>query len=137
MSTWLTAIVKNTAREHMRGQRGRVFLSIEYTAGNDSEMVAMDFPDARPNPEESCGRREMEKLLHAELNKLNCGCRQVIERCMLQEQSQMEAADALQIRVATVKARVFRAKRMLNRALSQYDRPPWQDLHSAGAGSAN
>lgn len=136
MSTWLTAIVKNTAREHMRAQRGRVSLSIEYTAGNDNEVIAMDFPDARPNPEESCGRREMEELLHGEVNKLNRGCRQVIERCMLQEQSQMEAAEALQIRVATVKARVFRAKRMLNRALAQYE-PTWHDLQTAGAIHAN
>ena len=135
MSTWLTAIVKNTAREHLRGQRGRVFLSIEYTAGNDNEVVAMDFPDGQPNPEESCRRREMEELLHGEVSKLNNGCRQVIERCMLREQSQMEAAEALQIRVATVKARVFRAKRMLNRALAQYERP-WQNLETASAGPA-
>ncbi len=136
MSTWLTAIVKNTAREHLRGQRGRVFLSIEYTAGNDNEVVAMDFPDGRPNPEESCRRREMEELLHCEVSKLNRGCRQVIERCMLQEDSQTEVAAALQIRVATVKARVFRAKRILNRALAQYERP-WQDLQTASAVHAN
>jgi RNA polymerase sigma-70 factor, ECF subfamily len=136
MSTWLTAIVKNTAREHLRGQRGRVFLSIEYTAGNDNEVVAMDFPDGRPNPEESCRRREMEGLLHGEVSKLNRGCRQVIERCMLQEDSQTEVAAALHIRVATVKARVFRAKRMLNRALAQYERP-WQNLQTASAVHAN
>jgi len=130
MSTWLTAIVKNTAREHLRGQRGRVFLSIEYTTGNDNEVVAMDFPDPGHNPEESCERREMDELLHSEVSKLNRGCRQVIERCVLQEQSQLEAAEALQIRVATVKARVFRAKRMLNRALSQHERS-WQSVGAA------
>jgi len=136
MSTWLTAIVKNTAREHLRGQRGRVFLSIEYTTGSDNEVVAMDFPDPRHNPEESCERREMDDLLHSEVSKLNRGCRQVIERCVLQEQSQLEAAEALHIRVATVKARVFRAKRMLNRALAQYD-AGWRELRAASAAQNN
>ncbi len=136
MSTWLTAIVKNTAREHLRGQRGRIFLSIEYTAGSENEVVSMDFPDSRHNPEESCERREMEALLRGEVEKLNRGCRQVIERCILQEQPQMEVAEALQIKVATVKARVFRAKRILNRALSQYE-SQWRPLAATSAGHAN
>jgi len=136
MSTWLTAIVKNTAREHLRGQRGRVFLSIEYTTGADNEVVAMDFPDPRHNPEESCEQREMDALLHGEVKKLNRGCRQVIERCILQEQSQSEVAEALQIRVATVKARVFRAKRMLSRSLSQSE-GNWRDMRAALAAQNN
>jgi len=136
MSTWLTAIVKNTAREHLRGQRGRIFLSIEYTSGSDKEGFAMDFPDSRHNPEESCERREMETLLRGEVEKLNRGCRQVIERCILQEQPQVEVAEALQIKVATVKARVFRAKRMLNRALSQYENM-WRPLTAASVERPN
>lgn len=132
MSTWLTAIVRNTALEHLRGQRGRIFLSIEYVPGGDNEVVAMDFPDPRHNPEESCEQREMEDLLRGEVSKLNRGCRQVIERCILQEQPQLEVAHALKIKVATVKARVFRAKRMLTRALSQYD-GNWREERAASA----
>lgn len=132
MSTWLTAIVKNTAREHLRGKGGRIFLSIEYTAGTDNETVAMDFPDTRRNPEESCEQREIETLLRGEVAKLNRGCRQVIERCMLQEEPQLEVAKALQVKVATVKARVFRAKRILNRALSRYE-TGWSSMRTANS----
>ena len=135
MSTWLTAIVRNTALEHLRGQRGRVFLSIEYASGSDNEVVAMELADTRLNPEDACERREMEVLLRKEVDKLNRACRQVIERCILQEQPQSEVAGALRIRVATVKARVFRAKRMLNRALSQYE-GGWREMR-ANAGHAN
>jgi RNA polymerase sigma-70 factor (ECF subfamily) len=133
MSTWLTAIVRNTALEHRRGQRGRIFLSIEYTAGADNEVVAMDFPDARHNPEESWECREMEGLLRAEVEKLNRGCRQVIERCIFQEQPQIEVAEALQVKVATVKARVFRAKRVLSRALARYE-SSWRPVGAVTAG---
>jgi RNA polymerase sigma-70 factor (ECF subfamily) len=136
MSTWLTAIVRNTALEHLRGQRGRIFLSIEYVSGNDNEVVAMDFPDPRHNPEDACERREMEDLLHGEVDKLNRSCRQVIEKCVLQEQPQLEVANALKIKVATVKARVFRAKRMLNRALTQYDEN-WRQMRAANAAHNN
>lgn len=133
MSTWLTAIVKNTAREHLRSKGSRIFLSIEYTSGADNEVVAMDFPDPGYNPEESCERGEMEKLLQAEVAKLNRGCRQVIERCILQEQPQLEVAQSLHIKVATVKARVYRAKRMLGRALAQYE-TNWGAVGAAAAG---
>lgn len=136
MSTWLTAIVRNTALEHLRGQRGRIFLSIEYVPGNDNEVVAMDFPDPRHNPEDACEQREMEDLLRGEVDKLNRSCRQVIEKCVLQEQPQLEVANALKIKVATVKARVFRAKRMLNRALTQYDES-WRQMRAANAAHNN
>jgi len=96
----------------------------------------MDFPDPRHNPEESCERREMEDLLRGEVEKLNRACRQVIERCILQEQPQLEVANALKIKVATVKARVFRAKRTLSRALSQYD-GTWREMRAANASRAN
>lgn len=135
MSTWLTAIVKNTAREHLRGQRGRIFLSIERPGNGDNEVGAMDFPDTRHNPEQSCGQREIESILHSEVQKLNRGCRQVIERCMLQDEAQLDVAQSLHIKVATVKARVFRAKRMLNRALSRH-KGVWA-LHPAGAERLN
>ena len=45
MSSWLGAIVQNTAHEHLRSRRGRVFLSIEYLNKEDNEVVEIDLPD--------------------------------------------------------------------------------------------
>src|ERR1700722_7262119 len=39
MSSWLGAIVQNTAHEHLRSRRNRVFVSIEYLSKEDNEVV--------------------------------------------------------------------------------------------------
>src|SRR6516165_75791 len=38
MSSWLGAIVQNTAHEHLRSRRNRVFVSIEYLCKQDNEV---------------------------------------------------------------------------------------------------
>src|SRR5579872_2875558 len=45
MSSWLGAIVQNTAHEHLRSRRGRVFLSIEYLSKDDGEVIEINLPD--------------------------------------------------------------------------------------------
>lgn len=124
MSTWLTSIIKNTALEHLRRQRGRVFLSIDNADGSDCFGPATDFPDPRPNPEEIYLRSESIDRLLGELQKLTPKNREVIERCGLKGQPHAEVAKALKIGVTTVKARVFRAKRSLKLALLQIEGGP-------------
>ncbi len=119
MSSWLGAIVQNTAHEHLRSRRGRVFVSIEYLNKEDNEVVEIDLPDRGKNPEEICQSKEMEIILRQEVGKLGLVCRRAIEQCMLDEQPQLEAARSLNLSVATMKSRVFRGKRMLGRAVSR------------------
>lgn len=119
MSSWLGAIVQNTAHEHLRSRRGRVFLSIEYLSKDENEVVEINLPDPGKNPEEVCESREMEGLLREEVGKLSHVCRRAIEVCVLDEQPQFEAASALNLTVATMKSRVFRGKRLLGRSLSR------------------
>jgi RNA polymerase sigma-70 factor, ECF subfamily len=119
MSTWLTAIVQNTALEYLRSRRGRMFVSIEYVGKDGSELVVHDFADARETPEQSCERRERESLLRGELGKLNQGCRRAIELCMLDGHSQASAAERMNVRAETVKSRVFYGKQILHRVLAR------------------
>jgi RNA polymerase sigma-70 factor (ECF subfamily) len=119
MSSWLGAIVQNTAHEHLRSRRNRVFVSIEYLSREDNEVVEIDLPDPSKNPEESCQSKEMEDILREEVGKLGLVCRRAIELCMLEEQPQVEAADSLRLSVATMKSRVFRGKRLLGHAVSR------------------
>jgi RNA polymerase sigma-70 factor, ECF subfamily len=119
MSSWLGAIVQNTAHEHLRSRRNRVFVSIEYLNKQDNEVVEIDLPDPGKNPEETWQSREMEGILREEVSKLGMVCRRAIEICVLDENPQLEAAQALNLSVATMKSRVFRGKRLLNRSLSR------------------
>jgi RNA polymerase sigma-70 factor (ECF subfamily) len=119
MSSWLGAIVQNTAHEHLRSRRNRVFVSIEYLNKQDNEVVEIDLPDPGKNPEENWQSREMEGILREEVSKLGMVCRRAIEICVLDESPQLEAAKALNLSVATMKSRVFRGKRILARKLSR------------------
>ena len=119
MSSWLGAIVQNTAHEHLRSRRGRVFVSIEYLSRQDNEVVEIDLPDPGKNPEETCQSREMENILREEVGKLGKVCRRAIEMCVLDENPQLAAAESLNLSVATMKSRVFRGKRILERTVSR------------------
>jgi RNA polymerase sigma-70 factor, ECF subfamily len=119
MSTWLTAIVQNTALEYLRTRRRRVLVSMEYVSRDGDDIVQQDFPDTRDTPEQSCERREMEDMLHAEIGRLSHGCRRAVELCVLDQYSQAAAASLLKVRAETVKSRVFRGKRILQQAVSR------------------
>jgi RNA polymerase sigma-70 factor (ECF subfamily) len=119
MSSWLGAIVQNTAHEHLRSRRGRVFVSIEYSNRDDNEVVEISLPDPGKNPEEAWESREMENILREEVGRLSFVCRRAIEMCALEEQPQLEVANGLNLSVATMKSRVFRGKRILARSLAK------------------
>lgn len=119
MSSWLGAIVQNTAHEHLRSRRNRVFVSIEYLNRQDNEVVEIDLPDPGKNPEEACQTREVENILREEVSKLGLVCRRAIELCVLDERPQLAVANSLNLSVATMKSRVFRGKRILGRAVSR------------------
>lgn len=119
MSSWLGAIVQNTAHEHLRSRRGRVFVSIEYLSKDDNEVVEIGLPDPGKNPEEAWESMEMENILRDEVSKLTFVCRRALELCALDERPQLEVAESLNLSVATMKSRVFRGKRILSRSLAR------------------
>jgi RNA polymerase sigma-70 factor, ECF subfamily len=117
MSTWLRAIVQNTARDWLRNQKGRVYLPLEPMNQADGGAVPCDFPHPAENPEQCCEREEMERLLRTEIEKLSTISKRAIQLCVLEEFSHRAAANALNVSVITVKSRVFSAKQRLKRAV--------------------
>lgn len=119
MSSWLGAIVQNTAHEHLRSRRNRVFVSIEYLCKKDNEVVEIELPDPGKNPEQTWQSKQMENILREEVGKLGRVCRHAIETCVLDERPQLDVARALNLSVATVKSRVFRGKRVLEQTIAR------------------
>ena len=120
MSTWLRAIVQNTARDWLRNRKGRVLLPLEQTNPADGKAVQLDFPHPAENPEEHCEREEMTWLLRTEIRKMSSVSRRAIQLCLLEELSHRAAATALNISVLTVKSRVFSGKQRLKRAVNMH-----------------
>jgi len=119
ISTWLRAIVRNTAREWLRNRGNRVNVPIGTVRADEDEFPLLELTDTRPGPEEVCARREMERLLHAEIKTLTLVSRQAIELCALEEQSLRDAAQAMNVNVVTIKSRLFRGRQLLQRGLCE------------------
>ena len=60
----------------------------------------------------------MRRLLISEIGNLTSACGQAVRMCALEGASQEEAAAALKVSVAAIKARVFIAKRRLRESFS-------------------
>lgn len=120
MTTWLQAIVQNAAREWLREQKGQVLLPLERRS--DDGCVPLDLPDPARTPEECCQHSEMQRILRSELEKLSTGCRRAVQLCVLEDTPQRTAAQALDVSVVAVKARIFTAKRLLRQAIRRREK---------------
>jgi RNA polymerase sigma-70 factor, ECF subfamily len=117
MTTWLQSIVQNAAREWLRERRG-VHL-IPLVREQDSENTVFDIPEPSKTPEEHCQNSEMRDILLSEIGNLSSACREALLMCAVKGASQEEAANALEVSVAAIKARMFIARRQLREGLQQ------------------
>ena len=113
MRTWLYAIVRNTTLEHLRDQREHLYVSLEDLFDGDG-MSVYDPPDSRNSPEDHCKTAELQTILRDEVDGLGPCCRGAFQMCILDENTQSEAAATFKVSVAKIKSRVFRAKRILS-----------------------
>jgi RNA polymerase sigma-70 factor, ECF subfamily len=119
-STWLTRISMNEALMLLRRKRGSREVPIAESTKEDETALPLDFPDAGPNPEDSCLQREQERILSAAVNELTPGMREAIELRELGELSTGETAQVMGLSVGAVKARVFHGRRKLRKTLKRY-----------------
>ena len=117
MSTWLSVIVLNTAREYRRQRFGKVFVSLDSPPSPNSEGDTLDLPEPLMNPEECFEKLERVKILSAAVERLSSLYRDTLQLCIFEETPYVRVATALKVRVSTVKSRVLRSKRALKVAL--------------------
>jgi RNA polymerase sigma-70 factor (ECF subfamily) len=125
MSSWIMAIVINSARIHLRRHRScrqmpsidpdtpdRI-LALRSEYGNIAEQVA----DPTPTAEQSLASHELRELILNLAQNLPLCQRTALQLRFTQGLSLKEAAEALGVREGTLKAYVFRGKRKLGRLL--------------------
>lgn len=120
-STWLTRIAINEALMLLRRKRGSREVPISESGTEDEFALPLDIPDSGPNPEDSCLRREQDRILSAAINRLTPGTRKAIQLRELDERSTEETAQVMGLSVGAVKARVFHGRRKLRKTLRRYE----------------
>jgi RNA polymerase sigma-70 factor (ECF subfamily) len=118
MDTWLYSIMKNASLEYLRNRKRRGLDQQASLRPEDDGQSVLEVRDTRTDPEEACARSEIEELLLSEIDKLDSVCKRTLQMCLLEEVPYQTAAKSLQVRVTTIKSRVFRGRRMLRKALS-------------------
>jgi RNA polymerase sigma-70 factor (ECF subfamily) len=117
--TWLTRIAINEALMMLRKSRGLREVSIDDLDRNEETALRLEMPDSRPDPESVFLKSEQNRVLSAAMNKLTPKTRKAIELRELGELSLEEAACAMGLSVAAVKARVFHGRRKLHQVLKR------------------
>jgi RNA polymerase sigma-70 factor (ECF subfamily) len=115
-STWLTRIALNEALGRRRRRRPTVgFETVEEKEG--AALIPFPGVEVPPDPEHATARRELGALIGQLVDQLPDPFRVVFVLREVEEMSTEEAGDYLGIKPATVKTRLFRARRLLREAM--------------------
>jgi RNA polymerase sigma-70 factor, ECF subfamily len=114
MSTWLTAIVTNCARMHLRRQPRRTHVSLDEHVGEEQEHSLSELlADSSPSPEDDCRNAELREHIVEAVAQLTPSLQRTYQLCGLNGLSLKEAAHRLGVAEGTVKAQMSRARAKL------------------------
>ena len=113
-STWLTSIANNIALQRLRDQRR---LDLFGETRDESEFHARQERAWDADPEQLYSQAERRRLVESGLMKMPSKYRAVLILRDIRQLSTEEAATALSLGIPALKARLFRARKMLREAL--------------------
>ncbi|HEX3968844.1 MAG TPA: sigma-70 family RNA polymerase sigma factor [Edaphobacter sp.] len=120
MTTWLTTIVTNSALTQLRRRSHQPHASLNEQLNEEQDYFLSDtLADARPNPEDVCSSSESYGFLMQFLSVLSPSLRRAIQLRYIDGLSVREAAQLQNVPVATMKARLWRARAQLKRMMSK------------------
>jgi RNA polymerase sigma-70 factor, ECF subfamily len=117
-STWLTRIAINDALMLLR-KRHPGHVSMEESKVEENEDMPVETHNAAVTPEQLCEARELREMLSSAIGELKPILGRVVQLRDLDELSARQTAKALELPIGTVKARTFRARRLLRRKLAE------------------
>ena len=118
MSTWLTAIVTNSARMQLRRRPRQIHLSLDEQLGDEQTYsVSERLSERGPTPEEECRTSELHRRLTHFVAELSPPLRNAFQLRALAGLTTGEAAQILGVADGTVKAQLARARAKLKRLM--------------------
>jgi RNA polymerase sigma-70 factor, ECF subfamily len=118
LPAFLIGIARNLVLR--RGDRGRIFVPIE---GEDANAATHEGLVDRRDPLDALDRSERVARVRQAVMSLPSHYREVVVLCDLEEMSYLEAADALDCSVGTVRSRLHRARALLVEKLAERPAP--------------
>jgi len=115
-STWLMKIATNNCIDYLRKKKLRTY-SIDEPIQYKEEQVQVELPDHDPTPEKQLLNEERRILINEAIQSLPPRYRHVIVLRHQEEKSYEDIAEILKLPLGTVKARIFRAREMLNKKI--------------------
>ncbi len=115
-STWLYKIATNNCIDHLRKKKLQT-LSIDTPIAYKDTSYHIEIPDLTYYPEREMIRNERNSILKVAIDELPEKYKTVIFLRHSEELSYEEISTMLKIPIGTVKARIFRAREMLNKFL--------------------
>lgn len=111
--TWLTRIAINSALMVIRRRRGAYEVPLTPSSNRETDFQEFDVRDSAPTPEEICDLKERFERMFGAIDRLDPILRnaigiQITQGCSLKEMAQM-----LDVSIATIKARLHRARKRL------------------------
>ena len=113
LPTWFTVYLRHECRLDGRRKRKNARCSFHET-DEAMSFFAETAPDTRPNPELAYSRAEACEILKTHLQELSPLLREAVVRTYYDELSIAEASSALGVTPGTMKARLFRGRRLLH-----------------------
>jgi RNA polymerase sigma-70 factor (ECF subfamily) len=118
LSTWLNAIVQNSARMRLRTRMRHIHVSIDEPTGEDPESsLSNQLAHDAPSPEEECQESELNVYLRRLTTRLSPTLLRTYELRDIEGLSIRETAAILGIPKGTVKAQLARARRRLKQLM--------------------
>jgi RNA polymerase sigma factor (sigma-70 family) len=115
-SSWLFRIATNHCIDHLRRNRLR-FLSLDAPVGANGEEMEFQFPDSGPQPDTVLQRKEAVARLSEIIEQLPPHYRLITLLRHDQQLSYEEIAEILDLPLGTVKARIHRARNIIQHML--------------------
>ena len=115
-STWLTRIAINSPLMVIRKRRNARTVPLDNAADSEESTKFQEVSDTAPDAEKRYLQEERDTALRCEVDALRPALKGVVELARLGECSLRETAETLGLSVSAVKARLFHARRTLQKS---------------------